>query len=353
MSKKAMKVAIAEAQDGLDPLTGEALSDDPTLVDTDRLEPKAEGGTYGERSNVRILTPRSHMERHGNLRDRETALEELKSVFDDRVQMMKFQLKVQNQIGAYKRRTDQPHPETLAFLEAQLEPIEQRLGQIDRSLAKLLKASPDPLVKSALGVAGLGPITISALSVYVDFHKLVCQRCRKAPGTGEAEKGIEPGRDHRCRCEGPVALVSATATPSALWKYVGLHCASHERYEKGVAGGGNKTLRTVLYNAACAMMKNRDSKYREVYDRTKARLEASEKIVTSRNTQGKLVEVAWKNAKPCHRHGAALRAIVKHLLADYWLVGRTLAGLPTVHLYAEAQLGHTHIIQPAERGWIY
>ena len=41
--------------------------------------------------------------------------------------------------------------------------------------------------------------------------------------------------------------------------------------------------------------------------------------------------------------------MMKHFLADYWFVGRTLKGLSTDPLYAEAILGHTGIINPRER----
>jgi len=99
------------------------------------------------------------------------------------------------------------------------------------------------------------------------------------------------------------------------------------------------------------MMKDRKSPYRLVYDRTKQRLAVSEKITTSCNTQGKPVECMWKDTKPCHRHGAALRAVMKHFLADYWFVGREILGLPTRPLYVQEQLGHTGIVQPRERGW--
>lgn len=313
MSKRALKAAIAVEQNGVDPISGEALPTRPELVDTDRITPKAEGGTYDERENVRVLAPVVHMERHGNLRKREESLEELKSLFDDRVQMMRLLLKINNQLLAYERRTDHPHPDTIAFIRQQMEPIEARLSEIEKALSGAVKVYPDPLAQVALKVKGLGPITVAALAVYVDLSK--------------------------------------AATPSALWKYAGLHAASHERYTKGEKSGGNKTLRTVLWNTACVMMKLGEGPYREVYDRTKTRLSLSEKVTKTRNTQGKLVEAAWKDTKPSHRHGAALRAVMKHLLADYWLVGRTLAGLPTPHLYAEAQLGHTHIISPRERGW--
>lgn len=314
MPKTALKRAISTRQLGKCALTDAPLPPRLALVDTDRVTPKVDGGTY-EPSNTRIVEPRAHMERHGTLRERDTALDALKNLFDDRVQMMKLLLKNNNQLLAYQRRVDNMHPETEAFLKAHLAPIEQRLSEIDKQLAKAIKAFPDPLVQSALGVKGLGPITVAALTVYIDLAK--------------------------------------AETPSALWKYVGIHTSSHERYTKGEAGGGNKTLRTVLWNSANSLTKLRDSAYREVYDRTKARLAASENIVKSRNTQGRLVEVAWKDAKPSHRHGAALRAVMKHLLADYWMVGRTLAGLRTVPLYVQERLGHTHIVSPKERGWVY
>lgn len=341
MAKRILKTRITATQSGLCALSETPLPLPPSLIDADRVLPKAEGGIYTD-ENTRIVTPRAHMARHGTLRERETTLDELKSVFDDRVQVMKLQLKINNQLLAYERRTDSPHPETAAFLTAQLEPIQHRLGDIDKQLARMLKAYPDPLAQAALRVPGLGPITVAALAVYVDFGKQLCVFCRRAAGDDEC-----PHRE-----QADYRTVSATATASSLWAYVGLDKPSHARYTKGEAGGGNKTLRTVLWNTACVLMKLGDrSAYRIVYDQTKARLAASEKLVQSRNTQGKLVEVAWKDAKPSHRHGAALRAVMKHLLADYWMVGRTLKGLDTRPLYAESMLGHTHVVNPRARGW--
>ncbi len=314
-NKRALKTTIAAQQQNVCALSGADLAvADIALMDTDRITPKADGGIYAT-ANTRVVDPIAHLGRHGNLRTREAALDNLKSIFDDRVQVMRLTLKINNQLLAYERRTDNPHPTTATFLTESLVPIQARLHAIDKQIEFALKEYPDALAQAALKVPGLGPITVAALSVYIDMTK--------------------------------------AATPSALWKYVGLDCASHERYQKGTKGGGNKTLRTVLWNTANTLMKMGDrSAYRIVYDRTKARLAESEKIVKTRNTEGRLVECAWKDTKPSHRHGAALRAVVKHLLADYWMVGRTLAGLSTVPLYAEHMLGHTHIVSPAERGWM-
>lgn len=312
MSKAKLKQSIAVTQDGLCAISGETLPENQSLVDVDRILEKTNGGIYTE-ENSRVLIPRAHMERHGILRDREDWLETLKSLMDDRAQTMRLLFKINNQLLAYQRRVDHMNSETEKFLTDSMEPVQERLKGIDRMVVKHLSASTDNLVLAALNVKGVGPITVAGLTVYIQIEK--------------------------------------ADSPSALWKYVGLHTASHERYTKGQAGGGNKTLRTILYNTAVSMMKNRDCQYRAVYDQTKARLEASEKIVKTRNTQGNLVELPWKDTKPSHRHGAALRAMIKHFLADYWLVGRTLKGLPTRTLYVEEKLGHTGIISPRERGW--
>ena len=295
-------------------ITGAILPEDTALFDVDRVLEKHQGGIYTP-ENTRALTARAHMERHGNLRERGEWLEELKSIMDDRSQTMKVVLKLNNQLLAYQRQTDHARESTEAFLSETLETVHKRLRKIDAEVTRHIKTSDDPLVLAAMGVVGVGPITVAGLQTYIDLEK--------------------------------------ADSASAIWKYVGLHAASHERYTKGEAGGGNKTLRTIIWNTANSMTKNRDCPYRVVYDQTKDRLAASEKIVKSRNTQGHLVEVPWKDTKPSHRHGAALRAIMKHFLADYWFVGRTLAGLDARPLYVEEKLGHSGIVRPAERGWTF
>ena len=171
-----------------------------------------------------------------------------------------------------------------------------------------------PIIKSALGVKGVGPITVAYMMVYIDIEKANYMSC--------------------------------------LWSYTGLVKPSHERYEKGVTGGGNKTLRTVLYTMADSMIKTR-SVYRDVYDLEKLKLSQSRKMIKTRNTQGKLIECEWKDTKPSHRHGAGIRKIIKHFLADWWHVHRKTEGLPTAKPYVVEHLGHKDYIYPKERGWIY
>jgi len=312
MAKESIKQETIPNQNGVCAITGARLPDDFSLIDTDRITEKFRGGKYVD-GNVRIVSPRAHMERHGILREREEWAEELKSIMDDRAQTMKVVMKLNNQLLAYQRNTDHARESTASFLQETLGTARKRLRQIDAEAARHIKASNDPLVKAAMNVTGVGPITVAGLQVYVDLEK--------------------------------------ARSASAMWSYVGIDKPSHDRYTKGEAGGGNKTLRTMVWNMANSMAKNRQCPYRAVYDQTKERLAVSEKMVKTRNTQGHLVECAWKDTKPSHRHGAALRAVMKHFLADYWFVGRELAGLDTRPLYVEEKLGHTGIVRPRERGW--
>jgi len=313
MGKEAIKTRISKTQKNKCALTGESLKADLSLMDTDRINPKVNGGIYTD-ENTRIVDPIAHMIRHGNYREREKQLDELKVLIDGREQLRKSFNSDNNRMLAMKRGTDTLDTRTYEYLETKSGETKKELSKIDRRIEKHLKGMDHPVIKSALGIKGLGANTVAYMMAYVQIEK--------------------------------------AQYASSLWKYCGYHTASHERYEKGVAGGGNKNLRTVLYTMADSMIKTR-SVYRDVYDAEKAKLEASKKITKSRNTQGKLIECMWCETKPCHRHGAAMRKMIKHFLADWWFVHRTLEGLPTAPLYVEEKLGHTGIVKPEERGWIY
>jgi len=285
----------------------------PALVDTDRAIPKAEGGTYVE-GNFRIVDPVEHMKRHGTLRIRPEHLEELKAAIDIREQYLKLRNKIGNQLLAFKRRTDTDAKNEQGKLEdmhAQAEELEQSARKEIEADIKTIREE-DPLVDAAMDIKGIGPMSVAYLTAYVDLEK--AQHC------------------------------------SSVWAYVGYDKASHERYTKNVPGGGNKRLRTALYRTADSMMKTRGA-YRDVYDRRKLKTANSVKVVKTRNTKGVLVELPWKDAKPCHRHGDAMRVMMKHFLRDYWLVGRLLRGLPISEPYVQAHLGHEHITTPEEHGW--
>jgi len=312
MAKEQLKKKIYKRQNGKCALSNEELADDFSLMDTDRKRMKMEGGIYTD-ENTRLVQPIAHMKRHGNFRIRSDDFADLKSKIDDREQIMKTRNKISNQLLAYKRRTDILSEDTISFLQDQLKSIDLVLKDRTKRLERwIVDHKEDPFIESMIGVKGIGFCTIAYCLAYIDLEK--------------------------------------AQHASSLWAYAGLDKPSHKRYEKGVAGGGNKSLRCALWNMAKSQVKSRGA-YREVYDRDKERRSKSNNMVESRNTQGKLVTVAWKDTKPCHRDGAALRKIMKHFLADYWFVGRSLLGLPTNPLYAESMLGHKHIIRPVERGW--
>ncbi len=314
MPKEALKVQISALKGHICHISQQPLPELVSLFDTHRGIPKAEGGIYTI-ENTNLADPVAHMKKHGNYRERTQELADLKALFDDRSQVMKLQTKMNNQLLAYRRGTDHPGQKTVDFLKGQLKAIEKELATHDRAVARFVKSMHDPLAQAALSVRAVGPITVANCMVYIDLTK-----ARHA---------------------------------SSLWKYAGLHTPSYDRYQRGVSSGGNRNLRTVLYTMAEAQIKQRGP-YREIYDNTKHRLAHSEHEVWTKNTQREWVKVPWKETKPSHRHGAALRKVMKHFLADYWMVGRTLYGLPTAPLYPEAVLGGTHrTIMPEERGWIY
>jgi len=287
--------------------------DNPALLDVDRAIPKAEGGEYTE-DNFRVITPTEHMERHGTLRVRSASLETLKAAIDTREQYLKMRNKISNQLLAFERSTDTPHDADIEQLKSILESAELLEKNAMKAVVAAVKvvAKEDPFIAAVMSIKGVAEGTVAYLATYIDLEK--------APHA------------------------------SSLWAYVGYDKPSHSRYTKNVAGGGNKRLRTALYRMADSMMKTRGA-YRDVYDRRKLKTSNSQKIVKSRNTKGQLVEVAWKDAKPSHRHGDAMRVMIKHFLRDYWLVGREMAGLPTSEPYVQEQLGHTHITTPQEHGW--
>lgn len=314
MNKQALKKTAFTNQNGTCDLSGNALPEETKLYDTHRPVPKRKGGNYTEH-NTKAVIPLHHMKEHGSLRERSKQLETLKMIIDDREQVRKLFNKINNQLLALKRRIDQMNPKMIEWLIDLKNTVGNKLKEIDKLLTKTIKSTNDSLIISALGVRGIGPVTIAYCLVYIDLEKAY--------------------------------------HASSLWKYTGLHCASHERYTKGESSGGNKNLRTILYTMSESQVKGRGA-YRKVYDERKTRLENSNKITKSRNTQGQLIECAWKDTKPCHRHGAGLRVIMKHFLADYWYVGRTLLGLEVGPLYPEAILGGSHrTIMPEERGWVY
>lgn len=313
MNKKALKTNLIEKQKGFCELSGKTLKKDMFLVDTDRINPRSNGGNYTE-ENTRIVDPIEHMKRHGNYKTRKEEIDNLKVLIDGREKLLKASNGANNRLDAYKRGTDNLDEQTLKILKEQTEYTKKQENKAERRIKKFVqKMQHHPMIKTAINIRGVGELTIASLIVYVDIEK--------------------------------------ATNPSKLWAYCGLHKPSHERYEKNVSGGGNKTLRTTLYRMADAMIKTKGA-YVDVYYQEKEKLANSKKI-TSTVKQKKRIECEWRNTNPSHRNSAAKRKMIKHFLRDFWLVWRTLEGLETPHPYVQEKMGHTGIISPKERGWDY
>jgi hypothetical protein len=308
VTKEALKTTLLRNEQG------QEAELDLSLMDIHRMVQKNQGGVY-ELSNCQVLTPEEHQRLHNNYSDRSEEFEELKSFMDARRQAMKAENGANNRMLAYKRNVDRLDENTLQFCAQQAEDAKKHRESIDRKASKAVDAFAEnsEFASQAIDIPSVGPITVAYCLVYIDLYK--------------------------------------ADTVSKLWSYAGLHKPNYERYQKGETSGGNKTLRTALYTFAESVMKNKSSPYRAIYDSEKAKKEASEQLTWTRNTQGNLVQVPWKETKPCHRNGHALRQVMKWFLSDFHFVGRTLMGLPVRPVYAEDKLGHINISHPNNRGW--
>lgn len=322
MSKAALKQQKA-AEHGI------ALQN-PIQMDSHRFIPKAQGGDYSP-ENFTIMIPTAHMRLHGNLREREEVFENMKAELDDHKQLTKLQLRIQNQLNAHKERgTDKLMADTRQRLEEQNNEVNRNLGKRQRSLKKVVinYAKYDKLAEAALNVPYVGPITVAGMLVYPDLG------------------GVFPS-DH------PRAGQEKCPHASSMWKYIGIHTESWNRYVEGESSGGNKNLRTILYAGMLAQMQNRGP-YRYLYDRQRVKRgkDTKQTWVWTSKKEGKWVR--WCDAPKCKLHGDGIRVMMQHFSADWWFVGRDLMGLSNGPCYAEAQLGEGHrTIYPQEHGWVW
>ena len=314
------------------------------MQDKHRDIQRRDGGQYIP-DNTEVIAPVEHMKRHGIYKVRDEAFDQLKMLFDGYKQIQKLRMKVNNQILAMNRGTDKLDEIDQEYINSVLANIKEKEEAKAKLIAEWVKKNKTmPIVAAMLSVKGVGPVTIAPCLTYLDIRK--------------------------------------AKHPSSFWSYAGYRCASHERFKdlpkehwipifdkntgepvldkKGKQrmshhNPGNQILRCALYVTAGCFVKNKDCAYREVYDRRKAKTENSEKLVQTR-MPGKAgtVEKAWKDVKAGHRHGDAIRVMMKEFLADLWYVWRTIEGLPTDDLYVNAHLGHASaIINPEKKGWKY
>lgn len=314
MSKEALKEATRERQDGRSFVSGEVLPEDTSLFDTHRPITKSEGGDYTP-DNTKVVLPTEHQAIHDNLpRIDSPALVELRATMEDYRTCVKTRIKINNQKLASARRVDDLTPEIEEMFDGLMEVVEKSEAYFKKKGEKQVKEIEMPIVKAMMNIKGVGPIIAAEIITKIDIR--------------------------------------LARSASSLWDYVGYAGPSKDRYQKGVKGGGNKHLRSVMYNLGSCLLRCANEDYTEIYHRRKAKTSASEKTVMHKNRrQDSLTETAWKDVNPGRRHNDALRVMVKHFLADLWFVWRTLEGLDTKPVYAEAQLGHRGIVRPFERGW--
>ena len=328
INKKELKMGKSKCE-----ISGVDLQKSPELIDINRIVPKSEGGTIAD-ENIRVVDPVEHQKLQGAHHQKNETAETLRALIDDRNQVTKLKVKIDNQKTAYLRRTDTPSETSLEILDETYSVVVRRLKEVDKKVKALIKTmkKTDPLVAVMLEIEGVGEITIANLINYIDFD-IEYPDIDETTGFPHARAGQKKAKHI-----------------SSLWKYCGYHAASHKRHKKGVAGGGNKVLRSLLYNTASSMIKC-NSPYKEIYNREKAKLSISKKITKSRNNQGQLIECMWKDTMPNHRHMAAIRKMLKIFLAHFWIVARTLRNEPVAAPYVQDKLGHASIITPEEMGW--
>jgi hypothetical protein len=80
----------------------------------------------------------------------------------------------------------------------------------------------------------------------------------------------------------------------------------------------------------------------ETYLNYKNRLAHSEKKTIEVVKGGEKKTVAWKDAKPAHRHRAAIRYMVKMWMIELYTKWREIEGLPVRAPYQSEKLGHDH-----------
>lgn len=314
MSKEALKEAARKRQNGRSFASNEILPDDTSLFDTHRPKQKVDGGDYTP-DNTKVLLPTEHRDLHGNEpRIDSPELVDLRATMEDYRTCQKARIKISNQKLACERGMDELTPEVEEMFETLLAEIDKQEMYFKKDAEKRVKKMDMPIVKAMLRIKGVGPIIAAEIVVSINIH--------------------------------------IATSVSSLWAYVGFAGPSKDRYKKGVKGGGNKHLRSVMFNLGSCFLRCANEDYTEIYHRRKAKTSTSEKTVMHKNrSQDPLKETAWKDVNPGRRHNDARRVMVKHFLADLWFVWREIEGLDTRPVYAEAQLGHKGIVQPFERGW--
>lgn len=111
-------------------------------------------------------------------------------------------------------------------------------------------------------------------------------------------------------------------TVGELWAYCGLHVidARAPRHTKGQQGNWNNEARKRAWLIAKSVEKQRDGKYRDLYDATKAHYAGAVHMLDCAQCKAK----AGEPMKPGHIQARALRRVAKEVLKDMWIASKAV-----------------------------
>lgn len=115
--------------------------------------------------------------------------------------------------------------------------------------------------------------------------------------------------------------------------------------KKGQRIDYDKNLRTLAWNIAASLIKQKSPVYYDIYVKEKER--QCKRVFAKgelKKIYGKPYEEKDTSLKLGHANSRASRKMVKIFLQHFWEASRELAGLPIRKAYVEAELGHKDII---------
>lgn len=190
------------------------------------------------------------------------------------------------------------------------------------------------LLSDRVRFRGLGPTLAAVIIAEVDIRRAT------TPSQIWSFAGLAPVPYHACgRCGIEVTTIPESSgghyehAKKSDCEYQGAVIHDEDvvirhraaRPVKGVKLTYNKWLKTKLVGVLGVCLLKAGSPYRSYYDQYK----------------GRKASAGWGRSD-AHRHQAAVRYMIKMLLADIWRAWRTLEGLPVRPLYQEQYLGHVH-----------
>lgn len=195
------------------------------------------------------------------------------------------------------------------------------------------------------GVKGIGPCLAGGLFSWIDVHRAkhagniwkycgqsvivdsyFCPNCKKeapADRVPDIRDRMTQGLSHeppKCDCGGFLRILGHA-----------------DRRQKGMQTGYNPRAKTLAWKIGESFVKQNADKsgYRGIYQRMRELVESRPCNKVHRDERKRVI--------PCfdaHKFAKAKRLTVKMFLAHYYMVGRTMAGLPISNPYAFGMMGH-------------